>query len=94
MEKTTRDVWPGWCHFPDFTKPETRAWWAEQFKDYVALGVDGFWNDMNEIVPPGDIRYPKILSLILKAQKPQPEEEEICMAFRWHAVLTKAPKNY
>ncbi|MBN8575752.1 MAG: glycoside hydrolase family 31 protein [Cytophagales bacterium] len=42
-------VWPGWCHFPDFTKPETRAWWAEQFKDYVALGVDGFWNDMNEI---------------------------------------------
>ncbi|HCZ36213.1 MAG TPA: glycoside hydrolase family 31, partial [Cytophagales bacterium] len=42
-------VWPGWCHFPAFTKPATRAWWAEQFKDYVALGVEGFWNDMNEI---------------------------------------------
>jgi len=42
-------VWPGWCHFPDFTNPATRAWWAEQFKEYVALGVDGFWNDMNEI---------------------------------------------
>jgi alpha-glucosidase len=42
-------VWPGWCHFPDFTKPATRAWWTEQFKDYVALGVEGFWNDMNEI---------------------------------------------
>ncbi|GIL24055.1 MAG: alpha-glucosidase [Bacteroidota bacterium] len=42
-------VWPGWCHFPDFTKPATRTWWAEQFKAYVALGVEGFWNDMNEI---------------------------------------------
>jgi alpha-glucosidase len=42
-------VWPGWCHFPDFTNPETRAWWARQFRDYVDLGVAGFWNDMNEI---------------------------------------------
>ncbi len=42
-------VWPGWCHFPDFTKPATRDWWANQFKDYVNLGVEGFWNDMNEI---------------------------------------------
>lgn len=42
-------VWPGWCLFPDFTKPESRQWWAELFKDYVALGVEGFWNDMNEI---------------------------------------------
>lgn len=42
-------VWPGWCHFPDFTNPVTREWWKEQFKDYVELGVEGFWNDMNEI---------------------------------------------
>lgn len=42
-------VWPGWCHFPDFTKSATRAWWASKFKDYVALGILGFWNDMNEI---------------------------------------------
>ena len=42
-------VWPGWCHFPDFTHPKTREWWASQFQDYVNLGVDGFWNDMNEI---------------------------------------------
>lgn len=42
-------VWPGWCHFPDFTNPDARAWWKEQFKDYIALGVEGFWNDMNEI---------------------------------------------
>lgn len=50
----TAQVWPGWCHFPDFTKPATRAWWKEQFKDYVALGVKGFWNDMNEIASWGN----------------------------------------
>ncbi|MBX2969264.1 MAG: glycoside hydrolase family 31 protein [Cyclobacteriaceae bacterium] len=48
-ENYTGMVWPGWCHFPDFTNPKTRAWWKEQFKDYIALGVEGFWNDMNEI---------------------------------------------
>lgn len=47
-------VWPGWCHFPDFTKPETRDWWASKFKDYVNLGVEGFWNDMNEIATWGN----------------------------------------
>jgi alpha-glucosidase len=41
-------VWPGECSFPDFTSPRVRAWWGEQYRDLVALGVDGFWNDMNE----------------------------------------------
>ncbi len=45
----TGQVWPGWCHFPDFTKPKTREWWANQLKTYTDLGIDGFWNDMNEI---------------------------------------------
>ena len=40
-------VWPGWCHFPDFTNPMTRQWWKDQFKEYIDLGVEGFWNDMN-----------------------------------------------
>ena len=51
----TGQVWPGWCHFPDFTNPETRTWWKEQFKDYVDLGVQGFWNDMNEIATWGNM---------------------------------------
>ncbi len=41
-------VWPGNCHFPDFTKPDTRKWWANNFKTYTSKGIDGFWNDMNE----------------------------------------------
>ena len=41
-------VWPGDCVFPDFTRPETRAWWAGLYREFMAQGVDGVWNDMNE----------------------------------------------
>ena len=42
-------VWPGMCCFPDFTRPETRAFWAELVKRHVETsGLDGLWNDMNE----------------------------------------------
>lgn len=47
-------VWPGWCHFPDFTNPKTREWWASKFTDYVSLGIEGYWNDMNEIATWGN----------------------------------------
>lgn len=42
------DVWPGACHFPDFTRPEVRSWWSGLYKDFMATGIDGVWNDMNE----------------------------------------------
>ncbi|HRJ48948.1 MAG TPA: glycoside hydrolase family 31 protein [Phycisphaerales bacterium] len=42
------EVWPGWCVFPDFTMEQTRAWWANLYKDWMATGIDGVWNDMNE----------------------------------------------
>jgi alpha-glucosidase len=51
----TGEVWPGWCNFPDFTNPKTRDWWKNQFKEYVSLGVQGFWNDMNEIATWGNM---------------------------------------
>ena len=41
-------VWPGACVFPDFTRPETRSWWAANYREFMAQGVDGVWNDMNE----------------------------------------------
>ncbi len=42
-------VWPGRCHFPDFTKASTRTWWGNNFKaSHIDAGVKGFWNDMNE----------------------------------------------
>jgi alpha-glucosidase len=41
-------VWPGPSVFPDFTRRETRAWWGSLYRDFVAAGIAGFWNDMNE----------------------------------------------
>jgi alpha-glucosidase len=42
------EVWPGPSVFPDFTQSETRAWWGSLYSDFVAAGISGFWNDMNE----------------------------------------------
>ena len=41
-------VWPGPAVFPDFTQAQTRTWWGGLYKNFVAEGVAGFWNDMNE----------------------------------------------
>jgi len=53
-EEYNANVWPGPCAFPDFTRPETRAWWAGLYGDFMSHGIDGVWNDMNEpaIFPP------------------------------------------
>ena len=44
----TGSVWPGRCHFPDFTNEKVRKWWGNAFTHLVNPGVEGFWNDMNE----------------------------------------------
>ncbi|MDX2286634.1 MAG: glycoside hydrolase family 31 protein [Bacteroidia bacterium] len=42
------NVWPGRCHFPDFTRPKVRDWWSGMVRDFSKAGVDGIWCDMNE----------------------------------------------
>ena len=43
------DVWPGACVFPDFTRKETREWWAGRMAQFVGSNkINGIWNDMNE----------------------------------------------
>lgn len=45
----TGPVWPQECVFPDFTRPDVRAWWGPLYRElYLEHGVAGFWNDMNE----------------------------------------------
>ena len=44
----TGQVWPGYCVFPDFTRARVRNWWADLYGPFLALGIDGVWNDMNE----------------------------------------------
>ena len=41
-------VWPGPAVFPDFTSTRSRDWWGSLYKDFIADGFAGFWNDMNE----------------------------------------------
>lgn len=41
-------VWPGLCAFPDFAKSQTRQWWGQWNARWLALGIKGIWNDMNE----------------------------------------------
>ncbi|HEX6467129.1 MAG TPA: glycoside hydrolase family 31 protein [Terriglobales bacterium] len=42
------EVWPGKSVFPEFTLSRAREWWGTLYKDFVGMGVRGFWNDMNE----------------------------------------------
>lgn len=42
------EVWPGLCHFPDFTDPRVREWWSGLFEKFMEAGMHGVWNDMNE----------------------------------------------
>ena len=41
-------VWPGAVGFPDFLRPEVREWFGEKYRVLTDMGIDGFWNDMNE----------------------------------------------
>jgi len=41
-------VWPGRCVFPDFTMGKVREWWGGLYGQFLSLGIDGIWNDMNE----------------------------------------------
>jgi alpha-glucosidase len=44
----TGRVWPGASVFPDFTRQQTRAWWGTLYRDFEHIGIEGYWNDMNE----------------------------------------------
>jgi len=45
----TGQVWPGWCHFADFTSDKGRKFWRSEMKFFTDNGISGIWNDMNEI---------------------------------------------
>jgi len=48
-------VWPGDCAFPDFTRKETRKWWGALYANFlIKNGIDGVWNDMNEVASFGE----------------------------------------
>lgn len=67
------DVWPGTCHFPDFTSAKAREWWGSKFEELVKQGVDGFWNDMNEIATWGHF-LPNIVEFDFEGAKTSMKE--------------------
>lgn len=45
-------VWPGYCYFPDFSRPNCSEYWTKQLRSYRdehGPVFDGVWIDMNEI---------------------------------------------
>lgn len=84
------EVWPGWCNFPDFTRAETRTWWAGLYKDWMATGIDGVWNDMNE---PAVFNTPDKSKTMPEDNKHRPDKEFASATgenpaehARWHNV--------
>ncbi|HLO42061.1 MAG TPA: TIM-barrel domain-containing protein [Phycisphaerales bacterium] len=84
------EVWPGWCVFPDFTRQETRVWWAGLYKDWMANGIDGVWNDMNE---PAIFNTPDKSKTMPEDNKHRPDAEFAAPSgdnpgehARWHNV--------
>lgn len=41
-------VWPGLSVLPDFLNPKARDWFGMKYEVLTSMGIDGFWNDMNE----------------------------------------------
>ncbi|MBQ2971556.1 MAG: alpha-glucosidase [Ruminococcus sp.] len=41
-------VWPGKTVFPDFMNEEANKWFGDKYKFLTDMGIEGFWNDMNE----------------------------------------------
>jgi len=92
--KTYRgEVWPGWCVFPDYTDPRVRAWWGPFYRDFMAQGITGVWNDMNEPAifnvksktMPEDNRHQGDPALLTPVGSPQSERAEGDHA-RYHNV--------
>lgn len=44
-------TWPGEAAFPDFTRPETLAWWTRLTVAFLEHEMDGLWVDLNEPSP-------------------------------------------
>ena len=61
------EVWPGDSVFPAFLDPRVREWWSEKVNDFLELGFDGIWNDMNE---PASFKGPLPLDVEMGAETP------------------------
>lgn len=67
-------VWPGIVGMPDFLNKDAKRWFGKQYKFLTDMGIDGFWNDMNE---PALFYSKQGLSKAVKKLKSYDENKEI-----------------
>lgn len=98
-------VWPGYTHFTDFLDEDARAWFGSKYRFLTDMGIDGFWNDMNEpaifYTPEGIEEIKALLQRFLATDDPAanwdagPEEkvtvQQLQAAFE---ALSNRPKDY
>ena len=89
-------VWPGKAYFPDFLRPDVRAWFGRQYKVLTDAGIEGFWNDMNE---PAFFYTPERLKALLAraaalAEKDNLEHTEFFGFVEDVMGLMNAPEDY
>ena len=87
-------VWPGETHFPDFLNPDARRWFGDKYKILLDMGIDGFWNDMNEpaifYTPEGLERAKKLMEEFIN----NPEETS-AFDVQWKlGELANNPEDY
>ena len=95
-------VWPGMTHFPDFLNSDARRWFGQQYKFYTDLGIEGFWNDMNEpaIFYSEYTKGPKklnfILDMILGDKRKAKKERDLVRDYKsfFHNMDGKRLRHY
>ncbi|MBU5483277.1 DUF5110 domain-containing protein [Clostridium sp. MSJ-11] len=84
-------VWPGVCHFPDFLNSKAREWFGLKYKFLTDLGIEGFWNDMNE---PAIFYTPRGLKEAVETAKASEKENlDIHSFFALQDVFSKMANN-
>lgn len=93
MEDFTGKVWPGICVFPDFTMEKTQIWWSGLYKDFMANGIDGVWNDMNEPSVFGGVNGSMPTDNIHRGGKEHPSDIHLRYHNVYGMMMTKASRE-
>ncbi len=84
-------VWPGVVGMPDFFNKDAQRWFGRQYKFLTDMGIDGFWNDMNEPA----LFYSKkgLDNAIEKLKNIDTEKVNIWEFFNMKIVISELPNN-
>lgn len=74
-------VWPGLTHFPDFLNADVRKWFGDKYKILTDMGIEGFWNDMNE--PAIFYSQNKVDEIREEIEKVTSENDDKLLDLRW-----------